>query len=66
MNRKNSILGRISLMILVLSLTFVGYSQVNISGTILDNITKEPLVGAYVVPVNGKGGAISDTEGKFT
>ena len=66
MNRKISILGRKGLMMIILSLAFASYSQVNISGTILDNFTKEPLVGAYIVPINGQGGAISDLEGNFT
>ena len=66
MNRKISILGRKGLMMIILSLAYASYSQTNISGTISDNFTKEPLVGAYVLPINGQGGAISDLDGKFT
>jgi hypothetical protein len=65
MNRKISILARKGLMMIILSLAYASYSQINISGTISDNFTKEPLVGAYIVPINGQGGAISDLDGKF-
>jgi len=56
---------RVSLLLLVMFLITTVHAQSKISGTIQDSENNEPLVGAYVTPVGAKGGAISDTEGKF-
>ena len=41
------------------------FAQTKITGTVADNETKEPLVGAYIELVGSKGGAITDGVGKF-
>jgi len=40
--------------------------QTKITGTVADNETKEPLVGAYIQLIGSKGGAITDGTGKFS
>jgi iron complex outermembrane receptor protein len=49
----------------LLFVTQLAVAQSKITGTIKDTETQEPLVGAYLVPVGAKGGAISNEEGKF-
>lgn len=52
-----------------LALVLIGFcvkAQVVVSGTVTDSRTSEPLVGAYIKPVEGSGGAISDEKGKFS
>ena len=44
----------------------IAFGQTKISGTVIDNETSEPLVGAYIVPVGASGGAISEPSGSFT
>ncbi len=55
----------LSLTCLALTISLFTFAQTKISGTITDQETNEPLVGAYVVPVDASGGAISTPEGKF-
>ena len=42
------------------------FAQTKITGTVADNETKEPLVGAFIQLVGSKGGAITDGTGKFS
>ena len=44
----------------------IAYSQSTISGTLIDEITEEPLIGATVVIVGTSVGVSSDLDGKFT
>ncbi|MDA8886515.1 SusC/RagA family TonB-linked outer membrane protein [Bacteroidia bacterium] len=41
------------------------FGQTNITGSVIDSETSDPLVGAYVLPVGAKGGGVTDESGKF-
>jgi iron complex outermembrane receptor protein len=45
--------------------TTVAFGQTKITGTVSDEESNEKLIGAYVVPVNSNGGAITDDLGNF-
>lgn len=47
-------------------ISFTSTAQSTISGTVTDSETAEPLVGAYIFPIGGTGGAITDDKGKFS
>ncbi|MBT6236241.1 MAG: SusC/RagA family TonB-linked outer membrane protein [Bacteroidetes bacterium] len=67
MNKKTYLVKQ-SIMVLVafMLLSAAATAQTAISGTVTDSETNEPLVGAYIFPVGGKGGAITDDKGAFT
>lgn len=66
MKKTTASIQRGSVLLFALFLAAFSYAQSQITGSIQDADTKEALVGAYVTPEGAKGGAISDTEGKFT
>jgi TonB-dependent starch-binding outer membrane protein SusC len=49
-----------------LAFASLSFAQTTITGTVTDSETAEPLVGAYIVPIGGTGGAIADEKGEFS
>lgn len=47
-------------------ISFSSIAQTSITGTVTDRETAEPLVGAYIFPMGGTGGAITDDRGTFS
>lgn len=45
--------------------SFSSFSQINITGTIVDAITDEPLIGATIFANETKEGVVSDSDGSF-
>ena len=66
MNRKIRFLTKTLAFPLLVACAQMGYAQTVISGTVTDKDTKEPLVGAYVLPIGNKGGSITDVNGNFS
>ena len=43
----------------------LSYAQVTVKGTVLDDLTSEPLIGATVIDLNSKAASITDLDGVF-
>ena len=57
---------RILLLISISFISFFSFSQARISGTVVNGLTKEPLIGAYIILRKDPSiGAVTDVEGKF-
>ncbi|MGB0849941.1 MAG: SusC/RagA family TonB-linked outer membrane protein [Bacteroidia bacterium] len=54
------------LLVLALFSTAISYGQSTITGKVVDSESNEALVGAYLVPVGAKGGAITEPDGSFS
>ena len=49
-----------------LLLTYVSYGQEYISGTVIDGLTKETLIGANIIEIDSKNGTTTNFNGSFT
>ncbi|MDR1718874.1 MAG: TonB-dependent receptor [Dysgonamonadaceae bacterium] len=61
-------LSRIAFVFLSLLFSLTGYGQntISISGSVLDSVSRDPLVGAIVEEKGTTNGTITDSDGKFT
>ena len=57
-----------SLLFIVSCITFcqIALAQTNVTGKLIDAVTKESLVGVSITLVNAKKGTVTNTDGSFS